>query len=121
VAGDDVIMPAPDDKVRWVGQHAVIAMPAEIDVANTDEIRQELLPAVSLGAAVLVIDMSETTFCDSAGVQAIIAAHKQAAATGTQLRLVAPGVRRILTLVGIDQLVPLYPTLQAALTEAPDG
>jgi len=114
-------MSAPDDRVRWVGQHAVMAMPAEIDVANAGEIRQELLSAVSLGAAVLVIDMSETTFCDSAGVQVIIAAHKQAAANGTRLRLVALAVRRILTLVGIDQLIPIYPTLKAALTEAPDG
>jgi anti-anti-sigma regulatory factor len=29
--------------------------------------------------------MSETTFCDSAGVNAIIAAHKQAKAAGTGL------------------------------------
>ena len=112
-------MSTPDDKVRWVGQHAVIAMPAEIDVANADEIRQEVLSAVGLGA-VLVMDMSETTFCDSAGVQVIIAANKRAAATGTRLRLVAPGVLRILTLVGIDQLMPIYLTLKAALTEGLD-
>ena len=108
-------MSTPDDKVRWVGQHAVIAMPAEIDVANTDEIRQELLPAVSLGAPVLVIDMSETTFCDSSGVQATIAAYRQAAANGTQLRLAALAVLRILTIVGVGQLIPIYPTLEAAL------
>jgi hypothetical protein len=61
--------------------------------------------------------MSETTFCDSAGVNVIIAAHKQAKAAGTQLRLIAPGVLRILTLVGADQLVPIYPTLETALAE----
>ena len=54
-------------------------------------------------------------FCDSAGVHAIIAAYKQATVTDTQLRLVAPAVMRILTLVGVGQLVPLYPTLDAAL------
>jgi hypothetical protein len=58
---------------------------------------------------VLIVDMSGTTFCDSAGVQAIIAAHKQAAATDTQLRVVAPAVMRMLTLVGIDQLGPPLP------------
>jgi anti-sigma B factor antagonist len=108
-------MPAHDYGARWAGQHAVVAVPAEIDVANAGEVRHGLLAAASLGAAVLVIDMSETTFCDSAGVQGIIAAHQQAAAAGTQLRLVAPAVQRILTLIGIDQLVPLYPTLEAAL------
>jgi anti-anti-sigma factor len=94
-------------------------MPAEIDVANADEIHRALVSAANLGAPVLIVDMSGTTFCDSAGVQAIIAAHKQAAAADTQLRLVAPAVMRILTLVGVGQLVPLYPTLEAALARAP--
>ena len=114
-------MPTEDCQIRWVGPHAVAAVPAEIDAANADKIRQELLSAVSLGAAVVVIDMSGTTFCDSAGVHAIIAAYKQAAAVDTQLRLVAPAVMRILRLVGVDQLVPLYPTLQAALAGAPSA
>jgi anti-anti-sigma factor len=111
-------MSTEDHTVRWVGQRAVIAMPAEIDVTNADQARQALLSAASLGAAVLVIDMSGTTFCDSAGVGALIAAHHQATPAGTQLRLVAPGVLRILTVAGADQLLPLYPNLQAALAEA---
>jgi anti-sigma B factor antagonist len=112
-------MPAEDGKVRRIGPHVVVAMPAEIDAANASRISQGLLSAVSLGAAVVIIDMSGTTFCDSAGVQAIIAAHRQAAADGTQLRLVATAVLRILTLLGIGQLIPLYPTLDAALAGTP--
>jgi anti-sigma B factor antagonist len=112
-----IAMAGENYKLRWVGQHAVIPLPAEIDATNAEGIRQALVSAASHDAAVLVIDMSETTFCDSAGVNAIIAAHKQAKAAGTQLRLVAPGVLRILTLVGADQLVPIYPTLETALAE----
>jgi anti-anti-sigma regulatory factor len=52
------------------------------------------------------------------GVHAIVAAHKHATAAGTQLRLVAPGVLRILTLVGVDQLIPIHPTLETALDVA---
>jgi anti-sigma B factor antagonist len=114
-------MPAEDYKIRWIGQQTVIAMPAEIDVINADDISRALVSAASLRAAVLVIDMSRTTFCDSAGVQALIAAHKQAAATGTALRLVAPAVLRILTLVGIDQMIPLYPAVGEALAGTPGG
>ena len=108
-------MPAEDVKVECVGPHAVVAMPTEIDAVNADRISQGLLSAVSLGAAVVVIDMSGTTFCDSAGVQAIVAAYRQATANGTELRLVATEVLRILTVVGVGQLVPIYPTLEAAL------
>lgn len=112
-------MPTQSCPVRWVGQHAVVAMPAEIDAVNAGTVRQALLPAVGLGAAVVVLDMSGTTFCDSAGVQAIVAAYRQAAANGAQLRLVATAMVRILTLVGADQLVPIYPTLEAALAGTP--
>ena len=108
-------MPTEDCHVRWVGPHAAVAVPAEIDAANAGKIRQGLLSAVGLGAAVVVVDMGGTTFCDSAGVQAIIDAYRQAAANGTELRLAAMAVLRILTLVGVGQLVPNSPTLDAAL------
>jgi len=112
-------MAAEGCKLRWVGQHAVVDMPAEIDVTNAEEIRRALLSAASHEAVVLVIDMSRTTFCDSAGVHAIVDTRKQAAMTGTQLRLAATAALRILTLVGIDQLIPVYPTLEEALAGAP--
>lgn len=111
-------MSAEDYEVRRVGQHTVIAMPAEIDAANADEVRRALLAAVSPSTAILIIDMSRTTFCDSAGLKAIIAAHAQATKTGTELRLVVTAVLRIMTIVGIDQLIPIYPTLEAVLTGA---
>ena len=114
-------MPTEDCQVRWVGPHAVVAMPAEIDAVNAGKIRQGLLSAVGLGAAAVVIDMSGTTFCDSAGVQAIIDAYRQAAANGTELRLVATAVLRVLTLVGVGQLVPIYPALEAALAGTSTG
>ena len=111
-------MSTEDYEVRRVGQHTVIVMPAEIDAANADEVRQALFAAVTPGTTILIIDMSGTTFCDSAGLKAVIAAHAQAAKTGTELRLVATMVLRIMTIVGIDQLIPIYPTLDAALTGA---
>ena len=112
-------MTAEGGGLRWMGEQAVVTAPAEIDAANAGEIRQALLAAASHDAAVLIIDLSATTFCDSAGVQAIIDTYNQAAATHTQLRLVATAVLRILTLVGVDQLTPIYPTLEAALAGAP--
>ena len=103
-------------ELRRIGQHGVVTVPAEVDITNTDEVRQALLSVVSQDVPVLIIDMSRTTFCDSTGVQAIIATYRQTAATGTELRLVATTMLRILTFIGVDQLVPIYPDLNAALT-----
>ena len=106
-----------DGAILRAGPQAVITMPAEIDITNADQVRQALLSAVQPQVTVLIVDMSRTTFCDSAGVQAVIAAHRQAALTGTQLRLVATEVRRIFTVIGADQLIPVYPTVEAAQAE----
>jgi anti-sigma B factor antagonist len=114
-------MPAGDCAIRRVGADAVVALPAEIDAGNADKIGQELLSTMGLGAAVVIIDMSATTFCDSAGVQAIVTAYRHAATQGTALRLVATAVLRILTIVGADQLIPIYPTLDAALAGPSPG
>ena len=111
-------MTAEGGELRWMGEQAVVTVPAEIDTINAGEVRQALL-AASHDATVLIIDMSGTTFCDSAGVQAIIDTYNQVAATHTQLRLVATAVLRILTLVGVDQVIPIYPTLEAALAGTP--
>jgi len=116
-----------DDRRRWDDGRAVVRMPAEIDVTNAAEIREVLRAAASRSSSVLIIDMSATTFCDSAGVQAIIDAYNQVDArnrsrtTHTQLRLVASGVRRIIALVGIDQLIPVYSTVEAALADPAGG
>jgi len=112
-------MASENGAVRRVGGHAVVTMPDEIDAMNADEILGVLLSAVRPDVADLIIDMSGTTFCDSAGVHAVIAAQKQAAATGIRLRLVAMAVLRIFTLIGADQLIPIYPTLEAALADEP--
>jgi anti-sigma B factor antagonist len=108
-------MAEEDYKITRTGSRAVATMPAELDAMNADEIRDALLSATGSGVTTLIIDMSGTTFCDSSGVHAVITAYKQAAATGTEVRLVATTVRRVFRLIGADQLMLTYPTLQAAL------
>jgi anti-sigma B factor antagonist len=110
-----------DYAIRWMGSLAVITMPAEIDAANADQVREALLSAARPDVPVLIIDMTGTTFCDSSGVHAVITAYRQAAETGTQLRLVATTVRRIFTVIGADQLMPIYPAVEAAVAGSPPG
>jgi len=101
------------------GQVAVVSLPAEIDIANGDYIREDLLSVINRGPALLVVDMSATDFCDSAGVNALIRAFKRAAANGTEMRLVVPNrnVQRILALTGVDRLIDIYPSVSAATAD----
>jgi anti-sigma B factor antagonist len=110
-------VPGEGCQVQWTDQVAVVRLPAEIDITNADGIREELLAVVNRGAEVLVADMSQTTFCDSAGVSALVRAFRRATSSGTKMRLVVGGlaVERVLTLTGVDRLIEVYPSVAEAV------
>ncbi|GGS58999.1 hypothetical protein GCM10010206_21150 [Streptomyces cinerochromogenes] len=58
------------------------------------------------------------TFCDSAGLGALLAAQRLAKARDTVLALACapPTLRRILELTGADQVLTLYGTVDDAVT-----
>jgi anti-anti-sigma factor len=99
----------------------VVALPAEIDMANAGRAGQQLGAAFTPGVRTVIADMTATTFCDSSGISMLVRAHKLAAASNAQLRLVVPSmtVLRALTLVGMDDLLPIYPSLSQALAGGP--
>lgn len=102
-------------------QTVVVTLPAEIDLANGEQVHDTLSRALRDGAAVLVADVTRATFFASAGVKELMRAHHQAAAAGAQLRVAAsPAVRRILELTGANELLDTYPTVAAALTTSQD-
>jgi anti-sigma B factor antagonist len=114
--GGDAVLPERYP-VLWVGQAAVISAPVEIDAINADGVGTCLLSAIGNGARVLVVDMTATTFCDCAGVHAIMACWQQARAAGVSLRVAvtAPAVRHVFTITGAALLIAMRPTVSAAL------
>jgi len=109
--------------VLWIGQTAVVTLPAEIDITNADQVREDLLSVLNQGAALLIADLGQTTFCDSAGVSALARTFRRADASQSRMRLVVGtlAVQRILTLTGIDHLLDIYPTVTAALAGPHDS
>jgi len=99
----------------------VVALPAEIDMANADGVGEQLRSAFTPGVPIVVADMTLTMFCDSYGMHALVLAHRCAAAHHAQLHLAVPDtrVRQVLKLTGLDRLLPVYPSLGAALTGGP--
>jgi anti-anti-sigma factor len=95
----------------------VVALPAEIDMANADGVDQQLDAAFAPGVKTVIADMTATRFCDSSGIGALARAHRRAVAHGTQLRLVVPSavVLSALRLVQMDCLLSIHPTLSQAL------
>ncbi len=74
------------------------------------------MAAAELRPVVLIADLSRTRWCDWAGAGALASAFGRAAGAGIQLRLVLTddSVRRVLSLNGLDGLMPVYPDVAAA-------
>jgi anti-anti-sigma factor len=102
--------------VQWRGRCAIVSSPDHVSVANVGLLREQLLSVINRGATVLIVDMSGTASCDHSAVDALARAYQRAAASRTQLRLVvtAPMVRRVISIEGLDRLVSVYPSLEAA-------
>jgi anti-sigma B factor antagonist len=113
-------MPENACPVRWTGRQAVVTLPECIDRSNADQVREQLLLVINRGAVMLIADLAATLSCDYSGTDALARACRRAVASGTDLRLVvtADAVRRVLGLTGLDRLISIYPTLEAAAAGA---
>ena len=99
----------------------VVELPAEIDVTNSAQVHEQLVAACAPGVRVVIADLTSTRFCDSSGVHAIMHAYERAAARDIRLWLAVPevgSVRRVLQLTGVGGLMPVYASLQEAMSAA---
>ena len=96
----------------------VVTAPEEIDISNAEDLGEVLLSSVDDGYATIVLDMSSTRFCDSAGCKIMVRVHNRALADGGALRLVMKGhdpVARALDITGISRFIPMFRTVEEAV------
>ena len=111
------VVPAQPYPVLWVDRAAVVSAPAEIDASSAGAVLACLLAVISEGPATLIVDMTATEFCDSAGVSSLVQTFHRASASGIEMRLAVtgPAVRRIIEITAVDQLIGTYPGEPASL------
>jgi anti-anti-sigma factor len=83
---------------------------------NTPPLDSAISPALSQQPAAVVIDFTDVEFLASAGMGVLVAAHDKAG-SDVKISVVAegPATSRPLKLVGIADIVALYPNLEEAL------
>jgi anti-sigma B factor antagonist len=98
------------------GGLAIVTPPAEIDLNTAAQFENELNVALLRGIAGLIVDMGDTTFCDSAGTAVLARAYSRARDMNTTMCLVAgkSSVRKIFEINGIDQILKIYDSLADA-------
>ena len=108
------------DVVRGV---RVVTAPEEVDITNAAGLQAALLQAAAAGSPALVVDMTRTRFCDSAGLRVLVDAHKRALAEGRAVLLAVPAaaVLRVLEIAGIARVIPHFASLDDAVAHATES
>jgi anti-sigma B factor antagonist len=116
-------MPDVRFPVDVIGGVPVVTAPEEVDITNANGLRAALLEAAVLGSGTIVVDLTGTLFCDSAGLHALTIAHKRAVAEGGQLSLAlgGPAVLRIFAITALDRVIACFTSLDEALAAAAPG
>ena len=101
----------------------MVTLPEHIGVSNSGQIREQLLELVNRGAAVLIADMTGTVSCDHGGADALLRVYQRASVSGAGLRVAVTAqiVRRVLDASGLDRLVSIYPSVEAAIAAGTPG
>src|SRR5262249_38349559 len=81
-AGRWASMSATKYPFQMVGGVPVVTAPPEIDATTVGQLRAILLEWHTRGHTTVVVDMTGTLFCDSAGLRELVWAHKRGVADG---------------------------------------
>jgi stage II sporulation protein AA (anti-sigma F factor antagonist) len=75
------------------------------------------LNRASDGGSDLIVDLSRLRYIDSSGINTLLAVHKTFARAGRRIVLaaVSPRMMRVLKIISVEQILPVYPTVEAAL------
>jgi len=97
----------------------VVSLPGEISYYTAPQVHDELLAALEPGVSIVILDLTLTTFFDSAGLAEITVARELATAYHIDLRVVVPPSSPLAGFFGssgLDRVLAIYPTLRGALT-----
>jgi anti-sigma B factor antagonist len=84
-----------------------MSLGGEIDLYTAPRLHGELVAILSGDEPVqVVVDMSGIEFCDSTGMNVLLAAHRRAREQGGDLELAAPrpAIRKVLQVTGLESV-----------------
>lgn len=109
-----------DVSVVQHGEVVVVGIDGELDRSNVAQVTAALLEAVPNAAKALVLDLSQTAYIDSSGVQLLFEVGSRLRKRQQELRAVVPegaNIARVLSVVALDRTIPSHTTLDEALAE----
>jgi anti-sigma B factor antagonist len=101
----------------------VVRVVGEVDMSHEEDLRAELRRAVSADAPGIVVDLTECEFIDSSGVRALLLSREAQNGEDADRLAVATSsdqILRILSVMGLDKVIPIRPTVEEAAAALSD-
>ncbi|WP_233533122.1 STAS domain-containing protein [Antrihabitans sp. YC2-6] len=107
-----------DVGVEWHDQTVVLSVSGTVDMLSAPQLSESILTALSNSPKAVIVDLAHVEFLASAGMTVLIAANEQIMASA-RFGVVAdgPATGHPMELVGVDKLITIYPTLDAAIAD----
>jgi anti-sigma B factor antagonist len=103
--------PGPEDAY-------VVRVTGEVDMSHEEQLRAELHRAVETDTKGIVVDLTECEFIDSSGIRALLLSREEKQPDGDSETLAVAAssdqILRILGVMGLDQVIPIRPTVEEA-------
>jgi anti-anti-sigma factor len=93
-----------------------VAVHGAIDISRCALLSQILTDMVGAGTPCIVVDLTDVTFMDSTGINALLLGHQATADAAGWLRLAGAqeSVHRVIRLVGLDEVISTFPDVETA-------
>ena len=107
---------------QWVDGVVVVSVGGSVDMLSAPWLTEAIDSALAKRPAGMIVDLSNVDFLASAGISILVSAHGNADHSG-RFGVVAdgPATYRPLTLMGLDEVIPLYRSLDDALDGLPSA
>ena len=108
-------------RMENVGEMVTAYLDGEIDHHSAGEIREQIDSMITRAApSLVVLDFRDVSFMDSSGIGVIVGRYKTLSAIGGKTVIAAPPpqIARIINLSGMQKLIPVWSTVDAAIIGA---
>ena len=110
--------PLAEVREEWPGDTPVARVEGEIDASNVGDIAARLRGLLANRSLGLVVDLTATSYLDSAGINMLFVLGDELSARQQRLRLVVgprTPIARMIGLTGLDRAHPTFATVDEAL------
>lgn len=97
---------------------AVVRFTGRLDFTSVTHARDQFASAIADGNPKLVVDLSDVSFVDSAGLGSLIGGMRAARQAGGDLRIASPSEqsRMLLSLTSLDQVLKIHAHIEEAVS-----